>query len=329
MRRRDFITLVGGVAAGWPLAARAQQQPNRVRRIGVLMNYASDDPEGQARLGLFLKRLQVLGWADGRTARIDVRWAADDPALFRQYASELVAVEPNVILASSSFSVAALQHVSRSVPIVFTSVADPVGAGFVESLGRPGENTTGFALFEYSIAAKWLELLKEIAPDVTRVAVLRDPTVAAGIGQFSAIQAVGLRGIDLSVVDIRDTGIIERAVATFARGSNGGLIVTASLFGANHPGFIATLATRYKLPAIFPSRYFTIAGGLLSYGPDGASPHGLAADYVNRILNGEKPADLPVQVPSKYELVINLKTAKTLGITVPASLLARADEVIE
>jgi putative ABC transport system substrate-binding protein len=328
MKRRNFIAGLASTMAAWPLAAHAQQR-DRMRRIGVLMNYASGDPEGQARLGLFLQRLQALGWADGRTARVDVRWAADDPALFRQYASELVAFEPDVILASSSFSVAALQHVSRSVPIVFTSVADPVGAGFVESLARPGESTTGFALFEYSIAAKWLELLKEVAPVVSRAMILRDPTVAAGIGQFAAIQAVGLRGIDLSVVDIRDPGIIERAVAKFARGSNGGLIVTASLFGANHPSLIATLATRYKLPAIFPSRYFTTAGGLLSYGPEGASPYGLAAGYVNRILNGEKPADLPVQVPSKYELVINLKTAETLGIAVPASLLARADEVIE
>ena len=328
MRRRDFIKGIAGTATAWPLVARAQQR-ERVRRIGVLMNYASDDPEGQARLGLFFQRLQALGWADGRTARIDVRWAADDPALFRQYASELVAVEPDVILASSSFSVAALQHVSRSVPIVFTGVADPVGAGFVESLGRPGESTTGFALFEYSIAAKWLELLKEVAPDIVRVGVLRDPTVAAGVGQFAAIQAVGPRAIDLSVMDIRDAGAIERAVAAFARGSNGGLVVTASLFGANHPSFIATLPTRFKLPAIFPFRYYTVAGGLLSYGPDGASPFDLAANYVNRILNGEKPADLPVQVPSKYELVINLNTAKALGISVPPSLLARADEVIE
>ena len=276
-----------------------------------------------------MQELQRLGWADGRTAQFDVRWAADDPARFRQFASELLATSPDVVLAAASPSVAALQQASRSVPIVFTSVADPVGAGFVESLARPGGNTTGFSLFEYAIAGKWLELLREIAPSVTRVAVLRDPTIAAGIGQFAAIQAAGVAGIDLSVMDLRDAQSVERAVETFARGQNGGLVVTASPFGASHPAFLATLATRYRLPATFPFRYFVTAGALTSYGPDTMSPFGLAASYVNRILKGEKPSDLPVQAPTKYELVINLKTAKTLGVAVPQSVLTRADEVIE
>jgi putative tryptophan/tyrosine transport system substrate-binding protein len=327
MDRREIITLLGGAAA-WPLAARAQQ-PERMRRIGVLMNYTYDNLEGQARLGLFVNALQRLGWIDGRTARIDIRWAGDDRAHFKQYASELLAAAPDVILAHASPSVAALQQVSQSVPIVFTSVIDPVGAGFVESLARPGGNTTGFALFEYTIAGKWLELLKEIAPGVTQVAVLRDPTIAAGIGQFAAIQAAGVIGIDLSVMDIRDGAVIERGVATFARSSNRGLIVTASPFGANNPDFIATLATRYKLPAIFPFRYFVTAGGLLSYGPDTLNLFSPAANYVSRILKGEKPADMPVQAPTKYELLINIRTAKALGMTIPAAVLARADEVIE
>jgi putative tryptophan/tyrosine transport system substrate-binding protein len=328
MRRREFITLFCGTAAMWPLAARAQQ-PERMRRIGVLMNYTSDNLEGQARLGLFVNALQRLGWIDGRTARIDIRWAGADRAQFKQCASELLAAAPDVILAHASPSVAALQQASQSVPIVFTNVIDPVGAGFVESLARPGGNTTGFALFEYTIAGKWLELLKETGPGVTQVAVLRDPTIAAGIGQFAAIQAAGVIGIDLSVMDIRDKAVIERGVATFARGSNRGLIVTASPFGANHPDFIATLATRYKLPAIFPFGYFVTAGGLLSYGPDTLNPFGPAANYVNRILNGERPADMPVQAPTKYELLINIRTAKLLGMEIPPTLLARADQVIE
>lgn len=329
MRRRNFIVGLTCTTAAWPINAARAQQPERMRHIGVLMNYAADDPQGQARFRLFVQELQRLGWADGRTAQFDVRWAADDPARFRQFASELLATSPDVVLAAASPSVAALQQASRSVPIVFTSVADPVGAGFVESLARPGGNTTGFSLFEYAIAGKWLELLREIAPSVTRVAVLRDPTIAAGIGQFAAIQAAGVAGIDLSVMDLRDAQSVERAVETFARGQNGGLVVTASPFGASHPAFLATLATRYRLPATFPFRYFVTAGALTSYGPDTMSPFGLAASYVNRILKGEKPSDLPVQAPTKYELVINLKTAKTLGVAVPQSVLTRADEVIE
>lgn len=329
MRRRNFIVGLTCTTAAWPINAARAQQPERMRHIGVLMNYAADDPQGQARFRLFVQELQRLGWADGRTAQFDVRWAADDPARFRQFASELLATSPDVVLAAASPSVAALQQASRSVPIVFTSVADPVGAGFVESLARPGGNTTGFSLFEYAIAGKWLELLREIAPSVTRVAVLRDPTIAAGIGQFAAIQAAGVAGIDLSVMDLRDAQSVERAVETFARGQNGGLVVTASPFGASHPAFLATLATRYRLPATFPFRYFVTAGALTSYGPDTMSLFGLAASYVNRILKGEKPSDLPVQAPTKYELVINLKTAKTLGVAVPQSVLTRADEVIE
>jgi len=329
MRRRNFIVGLTCTTAAWPINAARAQQPERMRHIGVLMNYAADDPQGQARFRLFVQELQRLGWVDGRTAQFNVRWAADDPARFRQYASELLATSPDVVLAAASLSVAALQQASRSVPIVFTSVADPVGAGFVESLARPGGNTTGFSLFEYAIAGKWLELLREIAPGVTRVAVLRDPTIAAGIGQFAAIQAAGVAGIDLSVIDLRDAQSVERAIETFSRGQNGGLVVTASPFGASHPAFLAALAARYRLPATFPFRYFVTAGALTSYGPDTMSPFGLAASYVNRILKGEKPSDLPVQAPTKYELVINLKTAKALGVAVPQSVLTRADEVIE
>jgi putative ABC transport system substrate-binding protein len=328
MRRRDFVTLVGVGIMALPLAARAQQT-ERMRRVAVLMNYAADEQEGQARFHLFLQELQRLGWTDGRTVMIDVRWAADDPSRFRQYASELVATSPDVVLAASSPSVAAMQQASRTVPIVFTSITDPVGAGFVESLAHPGTNATGFSLFEYALAGKWLGLLKEIAPNLTRVAVLRDPTIAAGVGQFAAIQAAGIGGVDLSVMDLRDEEVLERSVDKFARAPNGGLIVTASPFGASHTAFLATLTARYKIPATFPFRYYVPAGGLVSYGPDTLSPFGLAAGYVDRILKGEKPADLPVQAPTKYELFINLKTAKALGLAVPQSIVARADEVIE
>jgi putative ABC transport system substrate-binding protein len=329
VKRRNFITLLGGAAA-WPLAAHAQQPGERVQRIGVLMNRAPDDAEGQARLKALVQGLQQLGWVEGRNVRMDVRWTAGIADRLHRYAAELVALMPDVILADGAVGVSALQGATRSVPIIFAAVPDPVGAGFVKSLARPGGNTTGFTAFEYAIAAKWLELLKEIAPNLTRAAVLRDPTIAAEIGQFAAIQAVGPITMELSVVDLRDTDAIEQDVADFARGSkNGGLIVTVGPFGANHPNVITTLANRYKLPAVYPFRYFVGVGGLMSYGPDLVSQFRPAAGYVDRILKGEKPADLPVQTPTKYELVINLKTARALGLEVPPTLLARADEVIE
>jgi putative tryptophan/tyrosine transport system substrate-binding protein len=322
--RRELIAVLGGVAA-WPLAARAQQ-PERMRRIGVLMNVGESNPDGQARYAAFLQGLQQLGWTDGRNVRLEVRWGADDADRIRRGASELVALPLDVILANAGTTVSALQRMTSTVPIVFASVIDPVGAGFVESMARPGGNTTGFIVFEYAIAAKWLELLKAIAPTVTRAAVLRDPGVAAGIGQFAAIQAVEPIGMELSAISMRDAGAIEHAIAAFAQGSNGGLVVTASPFGANHPDVIPALAARYKVPAVFPFRYY---GGLISYGPDPVSQFRSAAAYVDRILKGAKPADLPVQAPTKYELVINLKAAKAVGIEVPPTLLARADEVIE
>jgi putative ABC transport system substrate-binding protein len=328
MKRREFITLLGGASAAWPLAARAQQ-PERMRRIGVLMTGAAADPEGQARLTGFLQGLQELGWTAGRNARIDYRWAADDPDR-RKYVAELVALTPDVILASTSPSVAALQQASRTVPIVFAAVTDPVGQGFVGSLARPGGNTTGFALYEYGISTKWLELLKEIAPGVMRVAVVRDPTLPFTSGELGAIQgaAPSLR-VEVSPLGARDAGEIERNITEFARGSNGGLIVLGSPSTAAHRDLIITLAAQHRLPAVYTTRYFVTGGGLMSYGPDRVDLYRRAAGYVDRILKGEKPADLPVQAPTKYELVINLKTAKALGLDVPPMLLARADEVIE
>jgi putative tryptophan/tyrosine transport system substrate-binding protein len=326
--RRKFIATLGGTALAWPLAARAQQ-PNRMRHIGVLSNLAADDPEARARLAVFVQGLQEAGWARGRDVEIDTRWAAGDGSQYRKYAAELVALEPDVILAATTPAVIASQQASRTVPIVFVSVVDPVGSGLIASMSRPGGNSTGFVIFEYSLAAKWLQLLKEVAPGVTRGAVLRDEKQAAGIGQFAAIQTVAPIGLELSAVDLRDVGDTERAVAAFAQGSNGGLIVTASQFGANHPELIPALAARYKLPAIYPFRYFVSTGGLMSYGSDLLSEYRGAASYVDRILKGEKPAGLPVQAPTKYELAINLKTAKALGLTVPPSLLATADAVIE
>ena len=329
MRRRDVITLLGGAAVARPLGARAQQ-PERVRRIGVLVNLAADDPQGQARLTAFVQGLQQLGWTADRNVRIDYRWAADHADLYRRYAAELVALAPDIILASSSPSVGSLQQATRDVPIVFANVADPVGAGFVDSLARPGGNATGFILFEYGISGKWVELLKEVAPGVKRAAVLRDPAIAAGTGQFGAIQSVAPSfGVELSPVNVRDAAEIERAVTAFARSSNGGLIVTGSGLAPIHRNLIITLAARHKLPAVYYARYFVTDGGLLSYGPDTVEVYRRAAGYVDRVLKGEKPADLPVQTPTKYELVINLKTAKALGIEVSATLLARADEVIE
>ena len=327
MKRREFVTLLGGAAA-WPLAARAQQG-ERMRRIGVLLNLAADDPMGQARVAAFVQGLEAAGWSDGRNLRIDTRWAASDPDNFRKYAAELIALGPDVVLASTTPAVLQLQQASRTVPIVFVSAIDPVGSGLIASMARPNGNITGFVAFEYALAVKWLELLKEIAPGVKRAAVLRDPTVAAGIGQFAAIQAVGSVGMELSAIDLRDAGEIERAIADFARRPNGGLIVTASQFGTNNPGPLVALAARHKLPSVYSFGYFASAGGLICYGPDQLDEYPRAAAYVDRILKGEKPADLPVQAPTKYQLAINLKTAKGLGLTVPPALLARADDVIE
>jgi putative tryptophan/tyrosine transport system substrate-binding protein len=328
MKRRQFITLLGGAAA-WPLAARAQQ-PDRMRRIGVLMALAADDAESPARITAFAQGLQELGWTDGRNVRIDHRWGAGDPDRIRKYAAELVALAPDVILAVGGATVGALQQATRTVPIVFTQAADPVGSGFVASLARPGGNATGFTLFEFGISAKWLELLKEISPGVTRVAILRESANPAGIGQLGAIQvAAPSLGVELTPVDVRDADEIERAVAAFARSSNCGLIVLAGPSAIVHRGLISTLALRHRLPAVYPYRFYVTSGGLISYGPDSIDPHRRAAAYVDRILKGEKPADMPVQAPTKYELAINLKTAKALGLEVPATLLARADEVIE
>jgi len=329
MRRREFITLFGGVAAaGWPLAARAQQG-ERVRRIGVLMYGAADDVEGQARLAAFTEALKQLGWSDGRNLRIDTRWATADD--IRRHAAELAALAPDVLVAGTgTATVAPLLQATRTVPIVFVTVIDPVGAGFVASLAQPGGNATGFTIFEYSMSGKWLEVLKEIAPRVTRAAVLRDPAVASGIGQFGAVQIVAPSlGVQVTPVDVRDAGEIERALTAFARGLNGGLIVTGTALAFVHRDLIISLANRHRLPAVYWHRRFVASGGLISYGPDTIDPFRRAADYVDRILKGEKPADLPVQAPTKYDLVVNLKAAKALDLTVPETLLARADEVIE
>jgi len=328
IRRRQFISVLGGATVAWTLAARAQQD-GRTRRVGVLMNLAADDPLGRERHATLVRGLREAGWIDGRNIQIDMRWTAGDPDRFRTYSAELVALAPDVIIAATTPAVTALQKATRTVPIVFVGVIDPVGSGMVASLPRPGGNATGFIIFEYALATKWLDLLKEIAPGVKRAAVLRDPTVAAGIGQFAAIQAAGATGMELSAVDLRDANEIEHALAAFAAGANGGLIVTASEFGANHPDVIAGIAARYKLPAVYPFDYFVRAGGLSSYGPDQVEQYRRAVGYVDRILKGEKPADLPVEAPTKYDLLINLKTASALGITVPQSLLTRADEVIE
>src|SRR3974390_2025652 len=329
MRRRDFIKVIVGSAATWPLAARAQQGEH-MRRIGVLMNGAADDPEGQARIAAFHQGLQELGWTLGRNARIDARWGAVDADSSRRYAAEMVGLAPDVILASASAAVAALQQTTRTIPIVFASVADPVGAGFVETLAHPGGNITGFSTFEYTLSGKWLELLKEVAPGVTRAAVLRDATVGSGVGQYAIIQAVAPSlGVELRAIDVRDPGEIERAIVTFAQSPNGGLIIAGTPAGLVHRNLIITLSAHHQLPAVYPLPYLAHSGGLIAYGPDSVSPYWRAAGYVDTILKGEKPADLPIQAPTKYELVINLKTAKALGLTVPPSLLARADDVIE
>ncbi len=329
MRRRDFITLLCGAPAAWPIAVRAQQS-EQMRRIGVLMNTAADDREGQEGVAAFHQVLQQSGWAVGRNVQIDIRWGENNGDLDRKYATELVALAPDVILASGSPSVTALQHVSRTVPIVFVRVSDPVGGGFVDSLARPGGNATGFMLFEYSFAGKWLELLKQIVPRLTRAAVLRDSANRAGIGEFAAIQSVAPSlGVELRPVDTRDAGEIERILAAYARSPNGGLIVTPSASVSVYRDAIITLAARYKLPAVYGFRYNVIDGGLVSYGPNRVDQFRRAAEYVDRILKGENPSELPVQAPAKYELVINLKTAKALGMTLPPTLLTRADEVIE
>jgi putative tryptophan/tyrosine transport system substrate-binding protein len=330
MRRRKFLSLVGGAAAAWSLPARAQQG-DPMRRIGVLgSGAAADDPEQQANIAEFLQVLQQLGWADGRNAQIEYRFGAGNPGNVHKYTAELAALVPDVIFAAGTASVGQMLQATRTVPIVFVYVADPVGAGFVDSLARPGSNATGFIAMEYDLAAKWLELLKQIAPNVTRAAVLRDPAITAGIGQFAVIQAAARSfGVEVSAVNLRDASEIERAVTTFARSSNGGLIVTLSALTAVHRNLIITLAARHKLPAVYYRRAFVTSGGLISYGADLTDQYRRAAGYVDRILKGEKPAELPVQAPTKYELVINLKTAKALGLEMPPSLLAIADEVIE
>jgi putative ABC transport system substrate-binding protein len=329
MRRRAVIAGLGSAAA-WPLAARAQQAPERMRRIGVLQSLAGDDPEGPTRMAGFMQGLQQLGWIEGRNFRIDSRWAAGDADLHRRYAAELVALAPDVILATASPSVSALQAATRTIPIVFAHSVDPVGAGFVDSLARPGGNATGFILHEYGLGAKWLELLKEIAPRVTRVAVLRDAAIAAGTGQFGAIQSVAPSfGMELSPVNVRDASGIDRAIAEFAHSPNGGLIVTASPLVTLHRELIVELAARHKMPAVYNLREFVTSGGLISYGPDIIDNYRRAAGYVDRVLKGEKPADLAVQAPTKYELVLNLKTAAAIGLTFSDGIRARADEVIE
>ena len=328
MRRREFITLLGGAAAAWPLAARAQQ-PERMRRIGVLSALLEDDPESVARRAVFEQALQALGWTAGRNLRIDYRWTGNDRAVIQKFATELVALAPDVILTSGNFIMAPMLQAARTIPIVFTLI-DPVGSGFVESMARPGGNVTGFTQFEYSLAGKWLELLKEIAPRVTRVAVLRDPTRGPGIGQFAVIQAMApTHAVELTPIDAVDPAESQaRRIAAFATSPNGGLIVTVG-GTANYRDVVIAAAAKNRLPAIYPRRYFAADGGLISYGPDTIEQYRRAAGYVDRILKGEKPSDLPVQAPTKYELVINLKTAKAVGLEVPPTLLARADEVIE
>jgi len=328
VKRRTFITLLGGAAA-WPLAARAQQA-ERMRRVGVLIPGASDDPVSQARLAAFLEGLRQLGWVDGRNVRIETRLGASDADLLRKHAGELIALGPDVVMAYSSNAMPPLLQLTRAVPIVFAVVADPVGAGYVESLARPGGNITGFTGYEFAMSGKWLELLKEVAPRVTRAAILRDPAVAAGPAEFAAIQAVAPSlGVELRPVDVRDAGEIQRTITAFAQGANGGLIVTGSVWASLHRKLIIALAAQHKLPAVYNTGYYATDGGLIGYGPDYSDLCRRAAGYVDRILKGEKPADLPVQAPTKYELTINLKTARALGLDVPATLLARADEVIE
>ena len=329
MKRRAFITLLGGAAAGWPLAVRAQQR-ERVRRIAMLMNGSADDPLSPASVAAFSQGLEKAGWSVGRNIQIEYRWNAGDPSRARRNASELIALAPEVILAKASPATAALQEATSVVPVVFVGVIDPVGAGFVEGLARPGGNITGFLVYEYGIGSKWLELLRDVAPRVKRAAVIRDTAIAAGTGLLGAIQTAATQlGVELNAIGVRDAGEIERGITGFARGSDGGLIVTGSGLMFNRRDLIVALAERHRLPTIYNRREYVSAGGLISYGPEFGDQWRLAADYVDRILKGEKPADLPVQAPTKYQLAINLRTAKALGIEVPPMLLARADEVIE
>ena len=329
IRRRQLLAALGGAAAAWPLAARAQQADRR-RRVGVLVNLPADDPQAQARNAAFLQGLQELGWTVGRNLRIDHRWGAGNADNVRKFAAELVALAPDVILAPGTSTLEPLLQATRAIPIVFVHTADPVGGGFVESLARPGGNATGFINMEYSISGKWLELLKQLAPGVARVAVLRDPTLTSSTAQFAAIQAVAPSlGVEVSPVNVRNASEIERGVAALARSANGGLIVPAGGWAVRHRDLIISRAGQHKLPAVYYDRYFVTAGGLISYGPDLVDQYRLAAGYIDRILKGEKPADLPVQAPTKYQIVLNLKAAKALGLEVPPSILARADEVIE
>jgi putative ABC transport system substrate-binding protein len=327
--RRNFIALLGGTAAAWPIAARAQQA-QRMRRVAALMPYTANDPQSQNRNAAFLQGLQQLGWIVGRNLQIEYRWSEGNEDDTRKYAAELVALAPDVIFTAGSAAVGPLRRATRTVPIVFALVPDPVGAGFVDSLARPGGNITGFTQFEYGIGAKWLEVLREIAPSTTRAAVIRDPAITAGIGQWGAIQSVSSSvAIEVTPVNLVDAGEIERGLTAFARSPKGGLIVTASALAVVHRDLIIALAARLRLPAVYYERYFAAAGGLVSYGSNNVEQFRLAAAYVDRILKGERPADLPVQAATRYELVVNLKTAKALGLEVPATLLARADEVIE
>jgi len=330
IRRREFITLLGGgAAATWPQLGHAQQ-PERVRRIGVLMSIDADNTEARPRLTAFHQSLQKLGWTDDRNVRIDVRWGAGDNDRIRDFAAELVSLAPDAILAAGSVPLENLLKVTRTLPIVFVHVVDPVGAGFVRTLARPGSNVTGFMQFEYSVSGKWLELLKQIAPQVTQAVVLRDPSIASGIGQFAVVQSVASTyGVEVSAVDVRDYTEIENALTTLARQQNGGLVVTSSAVAVVHRKRIIALAAKHKLPAIYTERLYVTNGGLISYGSSNVDQYRRAANYIDRLLRGEKAADLPVQAPTEYELVINLKTAKALGLTVPVALLARAAEVIE
>jgi putative tryptophan/tyrosine transport system substrate-binding protein len=328
MRRREFISLIGGVAVAWPIASRAQQS-DRVRVIGSLNILAEDDPEEKLRMAAFKQSLQQLGWTEGSNVRIEERWAGGDAGRVHKYAAELAALAPDVVLTSGSVTMGPVQQAFRTVPVVFVQVVDPVGSGYVDSMARPGGNTTGFTQFEYSLSGKWLELLKEIVPSVTRAAVIRDPTRGPGNAQFAAIQTVAPSlGVELTAINALDVQGLERSITAFARSANGGLIVTSGGTGF-HRDVIIPLAARLRLPAVYPYRYYTTEGGLVSYGPNTVDQYRRAAAYVDRILKGEKPADMPVQAPTKYELVINLKTAKALGITVPQSVLSRADEIIE
>jgi putative tryptophan/tyrosine transport system substrate-binding protein len=330
MRRRDFISLIGGATVAWPLAAHAQSKSKTTRRVAALMPYSANDPQSQNRNAAFLQALQQFGWIVGQNVQIDYRWSEGKEDDTRKYAAELVALAPDVIFVAGSAGVEPLRRATRTVPIVFALVPDPIGAGFVDSLARPGGNITGFSQYDYNIATKWLALLKEIAPNTTRAAVLRDPAITAGIGQWATIQSVSSTvGIEVSPISLGDAGEMESALTAFARNPNVGLIVTGAALTIVRRDLIIALAARYRLPAVYYDRYFISAGGLISYGSNNVELFRLAAGYVDRILKGDKPADLPVQTASKYELVINLKTARALGITIPASVLARADDVIE